>query len=114
VYAALYEDGIEVEPPAVEHPDRLLERYAEREDLKTGAAIVFAGDAAHTYRNLILAVLGEAARIAEPAAPRLAGTIARLATEAARAGQRPPPHAIRPLYVRRPDAGAASDARPVS
>ena len=107
VYAALYEDGREVEPPTVEHPDRLLGRYSAR----TG--IVFIGGAAATHRDTILAALGDAARIAEPVAPLLAGTIALMAGEAARAGSHPPPHAIRPLYVRRPDAELARDARPV-
>jgi subtilisin family serine protease len=44
-------------------------------------------------------------------APLLAGTLAILATDAARAGHTPPPHAIRPLYVRRTDAELARDAR---
>ena len=107
VYAALYEDGVEVEPATVEHPDRLLER------LSAQRGIVFIGGGAQTHRDAILAALGDGARIAEPVAPLLAGTIALMAGESARAGHQPPPHAIRPLYVRRPDAGAASDARPV-
>jgi tRNA threonylcarbamoyladenosine biosynthesis protein TsaB len=108
VYAALYEDGVEVEPATVEHPDRLLER------LSAQRGIVFIGGGAQTHRDAILAALGDGARLAEPVAPLLAGTIALMAGESARAGHQPPPHAIRPLYVRRPDAGAASDARPVS
>ena len=107
VYAALYEDGREVEPPTVEHPDRLLGRYSAR------SGIVFIGGAAETHRDTILAALGGAARIAEPVAPLLAGTIALMAGEAARAGSHPPPHAIRPLYVRRTDTELARDARPV-
>jgi hypothetical protein len=55
--------------------------------------------------------LRASARIVEPAAPLLAGTIAQLATEAARAGELPPPHAIRPLYVRRPAVELTRDAR---
>src|SRR5688572_14825448 len=107
VYAALYEDGREVEPPTVEHPDRLLERLSAR----TG--ILFIGGAAQTHRDAILAALGDTARIAEPVAPLLAGMIALMAGEAARAGSHPPPHALRPLYVRRPDAEPVRDARPV-
>lgn len=106
VYAALYEAGREIEPPSVESPRALLARYAP--------PVTFIGDAADIYRNVIGDMLGEAARVADPAAPSLAGTIAALATAAARAGQRPPPHAIRPLYVRRPDAELARNARPVS
>jgi tRNA threonylcarbamoyladenosine biosynthesis protein TsaB len=105
VFAALYENGVEVEPPSIEPPVQLLARYSEH--------TLFIGDAADIYRDVILATLGHAARIAEPAAPLLAGTIARLATESARGGHQPPPHAIRPLYVRRPDAELARHARPV-
>ena len=108
VYAALYEDGVEVEPATVAHPDRLLER------LSATRGIIFIGGGAQTHRDAILAALGAGVRMAEPVAPLLAGTIALMAGESARAGHQPPPHAIRPLYVRRPDAGAASDARPVS
>ena len=65
--------------------------------------ILFIGDGAGTYRELIVATLGQAARIHDPAAPPLAGIIAMLATIEYKNGHRPPPHAIRPLYVRRPD-----------
>lgn len=97
IYAALYEDGREVEAPTVTHPDDVLPRLAGRPTL-------FIGDAAATYAAAIGAALGDQATIADPVTPLLAGTIARLAAEAARAGQLPPPHAIRPLYVRRLDA----------
>jgi tRNA threonylcarbamoyl adenosine modification protein YeaZ len=107
VYAAVYEGDREIEPPSVEHPDRLLERYA------AWNSIHFIGGAAHTRREAILAALGDLATIAEPAAPSLSGTIALMATESVRAGNRPQPHAIRPLYIRRPDATPARDARPV-
>ncbi|HXH25052.1 MAG TPA: tRNA (adenosine(37)-N6)-threonylcarbamoyltransferase complex dimerization subunit type 1 TsaB [Vicinamibacterales bacterium] len=106
VYAALYERGVEIDPPVVARPDALLERYAA-----TGgtAEYLFIGDGAEVYRELIRTRLGAA--IADPVAPMLAGTIAQMATEAHRAGGAPPPHAIRPLYVRRPDAELARDAR---
>ena len=94
IYAALYEDGREVEPPTVAHPGELL-------PLLVGRPTLFIGDAAGTHAAAIGAALGDQATIADPVAPLLAGTIARLATEAALAGERPPPHAIRPLYVRR-------------
>jgi hypothetical protein len=60
---------------------------------------------------MIRAALGGDATIAQPAAPLLAGTVARLAMGMARAGHLPPPHAIRPLYVRRPDAELAADRK---
>jgi tRNA threonylcarbamoyladenosine biosynthesis protein TsaB len=105
VYAARYEGGREVEPPTVERPDVLLARYR--------LPLTIAGDGADMHRTVIIEALGDAACIPDPAAPPLAGTIALLAGEAARAGHQPPPHAIRPLYVRRPDAELARDARPV-
>ena len=102
VYAARYENGVEVDPPTVEHPEELLKRYPR--------GTVFIGDAAHMAARLV-----ESARIVEPAAPLLAGTIAQLATEfatgAARASELPLPHAIRPLYVRRPSVELTRDAR---
>jgi tRNA threonylcarbamoyladenosine biosynthesis protein TsaB len=105
VYAALYEGGIEIEPATVEHPQQLLARYTH--------PTLFIGDGADIHREAIVAALGDAARIAEAAAPLLAGTMAVMASESARAGHRPPPHAIRPLYVRRPGPEPARDARPV-
>lgn len=106
VYAALYEGGVEVEPPTVAHPDDLLSRLS-------GVPTLFIGDGAGTHANAIRAACGSAA-LADPVMPPLAGTIARLATEAARAGHLPPPHAIRAIYVRRPpspDAFGAAGTR---
>lgn len=100
VYGALYENGREVDPPVVQRPERLLSQVPED--------TVFIGDAAEIYRDMI-----GAARVVQPAVPILAGTLAQLATDAARAGHTPPPHAVRPLYVRRPDAELARNARPV-
>ena len=40
-------------------------------------------------------------------------TIAHMATMTARTGAQPAPDDIRPLYIRRPDAELARDARPV-
>jgi tRNA threonylcarbamoyladenosine biosynthesis protein TsaB len=107
VFAALYDRGVETAPPVLDHPDALLATLR-------GAAATFIGDAAATYRERIHAVLGDAATIAVPESPLLAGTIAGLAAAQAAAGHRPPPDAIRPLYVRRADAADSRDARPVS
>jgi tRNA threonylcarbamoyladenosine biosynthesis protein TsaB len=104
VYAALYTDGREVMAPVVEHPDSLLANLPAA----TRGSITFVGDGAGTYRDLLSRTLGDRARIPEPSAPLLAAVIAQLATEAASAGGHlPSPHAIRPLYVRRPDAELA-------
>lgn len=94
VFAALYEDGLEVEPPAVMHPDALLARLS-------GHATTFVGDGAATYQTSIGTALGHLASFADPISPLLAGAIASLASKSATEGQAPPPHAIRPIYVRR-------------
>ena len=44
--------------------------------------------------------------------PLLAGIIAMLATIEYKNGHRPPPHAVRPIYVRRSDAELARDRVP--
>ena len=104
VFAALYERGREIESPTVARPEALLEHLR-------GAPTLFIGDGAFTYREAIRGALGDDGRVADPATPPLAGTIALLSGAAARAGACPPPHAIRPLYVRRTDAEIARDAR---
>ncbi len=102
VYAALYEGCRAIEPVSVERPDRLLARIE--------APAVFIGDAVALHRDLIVERLGELATFAPVTSPLLAGAIGRLAHTAWLAGERPSPDAIRPLYVRRPDAELARDA----
>lgn len=103
VFAALYEDGREIESPVVGRPEILLEGMRGRPTL-------FVGDGALAHQETIRQILGHDARIADPAASPLARTIAILASEA-RLGDDHSPHAIRPLYVRRTDAELAQDAR---
>jgi tRNA threonylcarbamoyladenosine biosynthesis protein TsaB len=105
VFAARYERDIEVDPPSVEKPDSVLARIT--------SATLFIGDAVPIYADVIVRRCGKRALFADPPAPALAGTIAQLATEQVRAGRRPAPDDVRPLYVRRPDAERARDARPV-
>jgi tRNA threonylcarbamoyladenosine biosynthesis protein TsaB len=100
VYAALYENGAEIMPPTVDAPAHLLR------DL--GDATLFVGDGAAAYARLITTAGG---RTADPVAPPIAGAVAILAAREAEAGHCPPPHAIRPLYVRRPDAEMAREPR---
>jgi tRNA threonylcarbamoyladenosine biosynthesis protein TsaB len=102
VYAALYQNGREIEPPTVDLPEHLLQTLAER-------TLLFTGDGAAIYRATISAALGNRAEFTEPVAPLLAGAMATLAAQEFRTGQRPLPHAIRPLYVRRSDAELARD-----
>jgi tRNA threonylcarbamoyladenosine biosynthesis protein TsaB len=115
VYAALYDAHGELQAPVVQPPAAALAplRSSGTDGAARGAPVFFIGDAVDVYRDVIRDALGEAARLADPVAPLLAGTIAKLATARALAGDRPAPHAIRPLYVRRPDAELARDPRPV-
>jgi tRNA threonylcarbamoyladenosine biosynthesis protein TsaB len=103
VFAALYENGREVAAPVVSRPEALLESVR-------GGSTLFIGDGARAHADMIRRVLGESARIAEPAAPPLAGTVAILAGELSFSREHAP-HAIRPLYIRRTDAELARDAR---
>jgi tRNA threonylcarbamoyladenosine biosynthesis protein TsaB len=104
VYAALFEDGQQVGEPVVARPEDLLDALARRTPEPYTNDITFIGDGAETYRDLIVSRLAHAARIADPAVPLLAAVIAMLATIEYKNGHRPPPQAIRPLYVRRSDA----------
>jgi len=104
VYAAVYEQGRVTRGPSVVHP-------ADELDAMRGGSTRFIGDGAAIYREQIARTMGDQATFATPVAPLLAGTVARLADEAAGRGECPPPHAIRPLYVRRSDAELVRDAR---
>jgi tRNA threonylcarbamoyladenosine biosynthesis protein TsaB len=96
VYAAEYEHRIQLWPPIVASPDEALAATRHRDN-------VFIGDGALRYRDRL-------PRVVEPT-PLLAGAVATLAHARADAGELPPPHAVRPLYVRRPDAELAKDRR---
>jgi tRNA threonylcarbamoyladenosine biosynthesis protein TsaB len=106
VYAGTYEKGRATAEPTVGRPQELL-------DGLRGTPTLFIGGGAESHRQQIREMLGPHALWASPLAPAIAGAIALLATEAAAAGHRPPPDAIRPLYVRRPDLERAPDARAV-
>ena len=115
VYAALFEDGREIGEPVVAKPSALLDDLARREGAPytlMANDITFIGDGAETYRDLILSRLGHAARLADPTVPLLAAVIAMLATIEYKNGHRPPPHAIRPMYVRRSDAELGRRGKP--
>jgi tRNA threonylcarbamoyladenosine biosynthesis protein TsaB len=102
VFAAVYEHGQQAGPPVVAPPDLLLEQL-------DGRPTLFTGDGASVYEARIRTTLGAAARFTTPIAPPLAGAVAALAARAFRRGERPLPHAIRPIYVRRSDAELAAD-----
>jgi tRNA A37 threonylcarbamoyladenosine modification protein TsaB len=66
--------------------------------------VVFIGDGAVKYRARI------PGHVIEPT-PLIAGAISCIAHARAARGESPPPHAIGPLYVRRPDAELARERR---
>lgn len=113
VYAAVYGSDPALEEPIVAAPDLLLDEYAARLSAPAGASspMIFIGDGAGTYRDRILQRLPGTSVIAEPFAPLLAATVATLASEAASGKELKAPHAIRPLYVRRPDAELARNRK---
>jgi tRNA threonylcarbamoyladenosine biosynthesis protein TsaB len=114
VFAALYRVAsappfdparlVTLDPPSVDDPASVLERWRGL----IGESPVFIGDGAVLYAEQIAAVHASAT-ILQP--PPLAGTIGRLAVTAARNGAAIDPAAIRPVYVRRPDAEMARDKR---
>jgi tRNA threonylcarbamoyladenosine biosynthesis protein TsaB len=106
VFAALYgADGSALAPPTSLAPEATLDAWAAALD---GRPLRFAGDGAIRYRALLEARLGAAAEI--PAAvPPLAGGIGLIAAREPHRAVRP--HAVVPLYVRRPDAELARDRR---
>ena len=104
VFAARYAGGMVVDRAEVGPPDELLARLG-------GLRVLFVGTGAAAHAARIRAAAGVDARLASPLTPPLAAAVARLAEGPLRGGARPSPHAIRPIYVRRPDAELARDAR---
>jgi tRNA A37 threonylcarbamoyladenosine modification protein TsaB len=116
VFSALYRVGESepganletIEDAAVGDPAATAQRWHR---LLGGAWCPVAGDGAVRYREVLDVTAGVPVRVIEP--PPLAATIALVAQQRARAGEGTLPHAIRPLYVRRPDAELARDRRRV-
>ena len=104
VYAALYDGIREAEGPTVERPDTILARHR-------GTRTLFIGDGAAAHRDVIRQAMGSHGVLAPLVEPPLAGVIGRLARMETASGRRPGPADIEPLYVRRPDAELARDAR---
>ncbi len=109
VFAALYARATDGErplaPPVAGAPDRVLDSWA---DQLAGRTIAFAGDAVASSRSLLDARFGSRATLSDRLPP-LAPVLALLAAERARRGETVTPHAIQPVYVRRPDAEIARD-----
>jgi len=106
VFAAVYEQDREITAAIVAKPEALLADLA-------GQPVLFTGDGVLAYQAKIRTALGAHARFTDPVSPVLAGAVAALAAAAFQRGEQPPPHAIRPLYVRRSDAELMGNARPV-
>ena len=96
-----------VEGPSVETPDSLLERW--RREHPDGS-LLFVGNGALRYRDRIDQLMPSHATVVR-AVPPTAPAVASLALRAARDGEAGLPHAVRPLYVRRPDAELAREER---
>ncbi len=103
VYAGAYRAGRGMMPPMIGDPARVLAAL--------DGPVLLVGDGAAAHRALIVSHAGSRVRFAPTLTPRLAAAIARLAAARAQAGERPAPHAIAPLYVRRPDVEMARDHR---
>lgn len=108
VFATLFApDGRTVLAPATSlAPGATLDAW--RAALAPHGRVRFIGDGAVRYRDVIRERLGAQATI-DAAVPQLAGAIGRIA--AAEPDRAVRPHAVVPLYVRRPDAELARDRR---
>ena len=92
----------EVDGPSVDTPASILRRWAAT----LPGADLFVGDGAESFAAEIATVFPNALVVPPPL---IAGAIGRLAVE--RAADAVDPAAVRPLYVRRPDAEIGRDAR---
>jgi tRNA threonylcarbamoyladenosine biosynthesis protein TsaB len=104
VFAALYRGPLLVDGPLVATPARTLDRWRERLADKPVVAI---GDGAQRYSEALASAFGGRVLMTDPIAPLLARPIAELAHVEASAGRAVDPHAIVPIYIRRPDAEIA-------
>jgi len=84
--------------PSVAPPDAALAHLVDDSSRPT----LFSGDGAERYRGVIQAWSATARLLDTPRA--LAPALARLGRRGAERGLAGPPHALQPLYVRRPDA----------
>jgi tRNA threonylcarbamoyladenosine biosynthesis protein TsaB len=91
--------------PAVNSPAEMLAAW---EPVLAGAAAEFVGDAAVVGAPGLTGLCPGGARIVHPVPP-IAAAIAAIA--ARRRSEAGPPHRIRPLYLRRPDAELARERR---
>ncbi len=111
VYGRLFRaDGGDWQPltePVVGRPAAVLDAWASQ---IAQIEVEFVGDGAVVYRAQLEERMGELAGVAD-VVPPLAPTIAVMAAREAAAGHAGHPEAIRPLYVRRPDAELARERK---
>ena len=105
VFSALYRSGTleAIEPASALTPTETLVAWSSHDLVDA----VFVGDGAVRYAEVIRAVRPESPRILAP--PPLASIVGRIAAEAPQRAVNP--HAVIPIYVRRPDAELARLAR---
>ncbi|MBP1635463.1 MAG: universal bacterial protein YeaZ [Acidobacteria bacterium] len=94
--------------PEVGPPGEVLERW---QGLLGEGPVEWVGDGAVAYAATLAGAARGRAWAIEPAVPALAPALAEIARRRAEAGGATRPHAVRPLYVRRPDAELARDRR---
>jgi tRNA threonylcarbamoyladenosine biosynthesis protein TsaB len=106
VFAAIYDaaDRKSLDGPAVGSPAEILARWRVCLDHDR---VWFVGDGALAYRAIISNGRGGVTLI-DPT-PLMAPAVAMLAAQEAKRGEVRGPDAVRPLYVRRPDAELARD-----
>jgi tRNA threonylcarbamoyladenosine biosynthesis protein TsaB len=104
VFSSVYAGDEVIDGPVVGPPQAILARVMER-----NPARVFAGDGAIAYRDVIQNMVAGAAVLSD--LPPLAPSIAHLAMAFERQHGPSAPDAIRPIYVRRPDAELARDRK---
>lgn len=104
VFAALYRGDEAIDGPVAEKPDEVLARWRG----SFPGPLSFIGEGAITYADLIRREMPDARVPTE--VPPLAPAIALLAGRQAD-GPAPSPGAIRPMYVRRPDAELTRDRK---
>lgn len=105
VFAQLFADAGDATLPLAATPGEVLETWSRNRRLD---GVEFHGDGALRYAVAIRAALGAATRVAVELPP-LAGAIARIAAGAPERAVLP--HAIVPIYVRRPDVELARERR---
>jgi tRNA threonylcarbamoyladenosine biosynthesis protein TsaB len=99
-----------LDDPSVGTPSAVLARWMKEPWWRS---MTLAGDGVLSSRDLLSSVLGTGLRVIDPT-PLLAPAIGWLAELRAVAGTPFPPHAVRPIYVRRSDVELARDRQRAS